>query len=136
MQTHPRAASGPLLLRQESLSAPAARLRATLLFSVGILAAMTATADPAPLPTFPEASYRKHIEVLSSDAFEGRAPGTEGEKKTLAYIEQQFRAAGLQPGIGNSFLQPVPMVEITPHADAAMQLAGAGGKSLALTQSG
>jgi Zn-dependent M28 family amino/carboxypeptidase len=83
-------------------------------------------------PAFPEASYRKHIEVLSSDAFEGRAPGTEGEKKTLAYIEQQFRAAGLKPGIGNSFLQPVPMVEITPHADAAMQLGGAGGKSLAL----
>ena len=69
-------------------------------------------------PAFPEASYRKHIEVLSSDAFEGRAPGTEGEKKTLAYIEQQFRAAGLKPGIGNSYLQPVPVVEIMPHADA------------------
>ena len=93
---------------------------------------MTATADSASAPTFPEASYRKHIEVLSSDAFEGRAPGTEGEKKTLAYIEQQFRAAGLKPGIGNSFLQPVPVVEIMPHADAAMQLTGAGGKSLAL----
>jgi len=83
-------------------------------------------------PAFPEASYRQHIEVLSSDAFEGRAPGTEGEKKTLAYIEQQFRTVGLQPGIGNSFLQPVPMVEITPHADTTMQLAGAGGKSLSL----
>jgi len=83
-------------------------------------------------PAFSEASYRKHIEVLSSDAFEGRAPGTEGEKKTLAYIEQQFRAAGLKPGIGDSYLQPVPLVEIVPHADAAMQLTGAGGPSLAL----
>ena len=90
---------------------------------------VTAHADS---PTFAEAPYRKHIEVLSSDAFEGRAPATDGEKKTLAYIEQQFRAAGLQPGIGDSFLQPVPVVEITPHADAAMQLAGAGGTSLAL----
>jgi len=90
------------------------------------------TAARADSPAFPEASYRKHIEVLSSDAFEGRAPGTEGEKKTLAYIEQQFRAAGLQPGIGNSFLQPVPVVEIMPHPDAAMRLAGAGGQSLAL----
>ena len=86
----------------------------------------------ADAPVFPEASYRKHIEVLSSDAFEGRAPGTEGEKKTLAYLEQEFKAAGLQPGIGNSFLQPVPVVEIMPHADAAMRLAGPGGQSLAL----
>jgi len=100
------------------------------LFVATLLAACTAAHADAPV--FPESSYRKHIEVLSSDAFEGRAPGTEGEKKTLAYIEQQFRAAGLQPGIGDSFLQPVPVVEITPHADAAMQLAGADGKSLAL----
>ena len=93
------------------------------------------TAAHADDPVFPDASYRKHIEVLSSDAFEGRAPGTEGEKKTLAYIEQQFRAAGLKPGIGDSFLQPVPVVEIMPHADAAMQLAGPNGKSLALRSS-
>jgi Zn-dependent M28 family amino/carboxypeptidase len=83
-------------------------------------------------PAFSAAAYLKHIEVLSSDAFEGRAPGTEGEKKTLAYIEQQFRAAGLKPGIGDSYLQPVPLVEIVPHADTAMQLTGAGGQSLAL----
>jgi Zn-dependent M28 family amino/carboxypeptidase len=83
-------------------------------------------------PAFSEASYRRHIEVLSSDAFEGRAPGTEGEKKTLAYIEQQFRAAGLKPGIGDSYLQSVPLVEIVPHADTAMQLNAAGGKSLML----
>jgi len=83
-------------------------------------------------PAFPESSYRKHVEVLSSDAFEGRAPGTEGEKKTLAYLEQQFRAAGLQPGIGDSYLQSVPVVEIMPHADAVMQLAGPNDQSLAL----
>ncbi len=37
-----------------------------------------------------------------------------------------------KPGIGDSYLQPVPVVEIMPHADAAMRLAGAGGKSLEL----
>ena len=83
----------------------------------------------AAAPAFSEAAYRKHIEVLSSDAFEGRAPGTAGEQKTLAYIEEQFRAAGLQPGNGKSFLQPVPVMEIKPHADAVMQIAGAGGKN-------
>jgi hypothetical protein len=83
-------------------------------------------------PTFAEAPYRKHIEVLSSDAFEGRAPGTEGEKKTLAYLEQQFRAAGLDPGNGDSYLQAVPLVRIQPHADPVMQVRGPAGQSLEL----
>ncbi len=100
-------------------------LLAAVLLTIG-------TATLADTPAFPDASYRRHIEVLSSDTFEGRAPGTEGEKKTLAYIEQQFKAAGLKPGIGDSFLQPVPVVEITPHADPVMQVSGANGKSLAL----
>lgn len=90
------------------------------------------TAAQAEGPAFSEATYRRHIEVLSSDAFEGRAPGTAGEQKTLAYIEEQFKAAGLQPGNGRSFLQAVPVMEIKPHADEVMQLTGDGGKALTL----
>ncbi len=101
----------------------------TLVATVLLTACAAAYAEA---PVFSESPYRKHIEMLSSDAFEGRAPGTEGEQKTLAYLEQQFRAAGLKPGIGDSYLQPVPVVEIQPHADAAMRLAGAGGKPLEL----
>ena len=86
----------------------------------------------AATPTFAEAPFRKHVEVLSSDAFEGRAPGTEGEKKTLAYLEQQFRAAGLEPGNGDSYLQAVPLVQIQPHADAVMKVRGPAGQSLDL----
>ena len=80
-------------------------------------------------PAFSEANYRAHIERLASDEFEGRAPGTEGERKTIAYIEQQFRAAGLEPGFGDSFLQPVPVVEIKTHADAALQVKGPRGSA-------
>ena len=90
-----------------------------------------ASADPTAV-SFPEADYRKHIEVLSSDAFEGRAPGTEGEKKTVEYIEQQFREAGLSPGIGGQYRQAVPLVRIQPQADSAMRIASAAGKSLDL----
>ena len=39
-----------------------------------------------------------HIKVLSSDAFEGRGPATPGEAKTVKYMIEQFKAAGLQPG--------------------------------------
>jgi len=80
----------------------------------------TATTAPA----FSEAAFRAHVERISSDEFEGRAPGTEGEKKTLAYIEREFRAAGLEPGIGTSFLQPVPLVEIVPHVEGPMEVRG------------
>ena len=76
-------------------------------------------------PAFSEAAFRAHVERVSSDEFEGRALGTEGEKKTLAYIEREFRAAGLEPGIGKSYLQPVPLVEIIPHVDGAMEVRGA-----------
>lgn len=92
-----------------------------LVLALAFGAAVPARGDA---PAFSETNYRRHIAVLSSDAFEGRAPGTPGEQKTLAYIEQQFRAAGLQPGAGSTFLQPVPLVEIKPHADSTMQVSG------------
>src|SRR6476661_5673118 len=48
---------------------------------------------------------------LSSDAFEGRAPTTAGEQKTIALIAERFRAAGLQPGNKGSWFQQVGLVE-------------------------
>ncbi|MCK0129624.1 M28 family metallopeptidase [Erythrobacter sp. F6033] len=50
---------------------------------------------------------------LSSDEFEGRMPGTPGEEKTVALLTERFEAAGLQPGNGDSWVQEVPLVEIT-----------------------
>ena len=57
-------------------------------------------------------------QTLSSDAFEGRAPTTPGEEKTVALIADRFRRAGLQPGNGNSWTQDVPLIETiaTPSA--------------------
>jgi hypothetical protein len=40
----------------------------------------------------------RHITVLASDEFEGRAPGTPGEEKTVAYLSKQFARLGLEPG--------------------------------------
>ncbi|HET9034370.1 MAG TPA: M28 family metallopeptidase [Dokdonella sp.] len=37
-------------------------------------------------------------QVLSSDFFEGRAPGTVGEERTVGYLIGQFQAIGLEPG--------------------------------------
>lgn len=51
--------------------------------------------------------------TLSSDAFEGRAPTSPGEEKTVAYITERMKAAGLKPGNKGKWTQDVPMVEIT-----------------------
>ncbi len=59
-----------------------------------------------------ESIYVEHLKTLSSDEFEGRAPGTRGERLTLDYLVGEFREMGLEPGYGDSFLQPVEMREI------------------------
>ncbi len=91
-----------------------------------LLAGITAAAADGPRQTtggpIDEAFYRSHIVRLSSDEFGGRKPGTEGERLTLAYLEAEFRKLGLEPGNGRSFLQEVPMVEITAGSDAALRL--------------
>ena len=49
--------------------------------------------------------------TLASDEFQGRAPGTPGETKTIAYLIQQFKAAGLEPaGENGGWTQAVPMI--------------------------
>jgi hypothetical protein len=56
----------------------------------------------------------QNITVLASDEFAGRAPGTLGEDRTIAFLTEQFRALGLKPGNPDgSWVQNVPMVGIT-----------------------
>lgn len=77
---------------------------------------------------FSAESYRSHVARLASDEFAGRGPGTAGEQKTVAYIEEQFRAAGLEPGMDGRFLQAVPAVEIRSTPDPSMTVRGVGGQ--------
>ena len=55
-------------------------------------------------------TMKEVVKEISSDAYEGRAPGTAGEEKTLAYLVQRFEALGLKPGNKGSWFQDVPMV--------------------------
>ncbi|MGB2427080.1 MAG: M28 family metallopeptidase [Alteromonas sp.] len=65
-------------------------------------------------------NLKQHTKVLSSDEFEGRLPATAGEEKTLEYLVNAFTEAGLSPGNGDSFLQPVDLIQMT--ADPAMSM--------------
>ena len=57
--------------------------------------------------------YRSHVEGLASDEMQGREPGSEGERKTIEYLEKEFLELGLQPVTGGDFRQDVALVEIT-----------------------
>ncbi|MBH0089957.1 M28 family metallopeptidase [Pseudoalteromonas sp. NSLLW218] len=66
----------------------------------------------------------KHVKVLASDEFGGRAPSSPGEKLTLDYLTAQFKALGLEPGNGDSFLQEVPLVSLEADANMVLSIGG------------
>jgi Zn-dependent M28 family amino/carboxypeptidase len=93
-------------------------------------AASDAAVTAIPDVQIPELSLKTLQEVtkeLSSDAYEGRAPGTPGEEKTVAYIIKKYEEAGLKPGNNGKWTQDVPLVEIT--AQNATPLSFTGGKT-------
>jgi Zn-dependent M28 family amino/carboxypeptidase len=73
-----------------------------------------------------EATMKDVTRTLSSDEFEGRMPGTPGEEKTIALMVDRFKAAGLKPGNGDSWVQEVPLIEITGKDYAPLTITGKG----------
>lgn len=65
---------------------------------------------------------KEHIRTLSSDEFEGRLPTTAGEQKTIDYLIKNFQQMGYQPGNGDSFLQPVELLEMTADPQMTMTI--------------
>ena len=68
--------------------------KATLVLLVSAAAAATAATPPK----FDAVRIAQDVKMLSSDEFEGRAPNSAGETKTVDYLVAQFKAAGLKPG--------------------------------------
>lgn len=90
-----------------------------------LLCACSASAPVAPLPApVAAADYELHLGRLASDEFEGRKPGTDGERRTIEYLVAEFGRLGLEPGNGDSWLQQVPIVETTTASDASLSLGG------------
>ena len=75
------------------------------------------------------------IRTISADDFQGRYPGTEGEKKTLDWLQAQYEAMGMEPGGPNGqWLQVIDLKRFTPVAGAAKaSWTGADGQVHALT---
>ncbi|MFT4257193.1 MAG: M28 family metallopeptidase [Pseudoxanthomonas sp.] len=65
----------------------------------------------------------RHVRTLASDEFEGRAPATRGETRTVAYLIDEFAKAGVQPGGENgTWVQPVPLARARIDGAVKVQL--------------
>jgi Zn-dependent M28 family amino/carboxypeptidase len=95
-----------------------------LLLASTLLFAVPALADG---PAISTDTLKEVTRTLSSDTFEGRAPTTPAEDKTIGYIAGRFAVAGLQPGNKGDWFQKVPLVEM--NADSNMHLDISGGNT-------
>ncbi|MDO9489338.1 MAG: M28 family peptidase, partial [Sphingomonadaceae bacterium] len=101
-----------------------------------LLAGVALFASPAVLaaaPAFDIERINRDVQTLSSDAFEGRGPATAGETRTVDFIVAQMKAAGLQPGNGDSWTQDVPLLKSDIVGAPALSLT-VGGSKRSLTQ--
>src|SRR5436309_2907327 len=80
-------------------------------------------------PAITAEDFAGYVQRLASDEFEGRKPGTIGERAATTYLIEQFQAMGLKPGNGASFLQDVPAIETTLLAGDQLALDIAAGGS-------
>ncbi len=81
-------------------------------------------ADKPLVQTDFNANFARYFEKVASDEMQGRAPATEGEKRTVAYLETEFKRLGLTAYKDGSYRQAVPVVQIDPVAVSDMKLAG------------
>ena len=136
--------AGPVSPAYSTVTPASETMRPSLvLLALATLAACSPKAEspaagPAAVPAealaaIDTATIVGHIRVLAHDSLLGRAPGSVGEDKTIAYLESQFTALGLAPGNPDgSYIQKVPLVGITVKGAPTMTFAK-GGTSTALT---
>jgi Zn-dependent M28 family amino/carboxypeptidase len=99
----------------------------SLLLSTSLLAAGHGVAQTptTALATISADDLVRHIKVLASDEFEGRAPGSSGETRTVAYLTAEFKKLGLKPGNPNgTWVQAVPLRGMTPTPTFSYTIAG------------
>jgi len=64
-----------------------------------------------------------HIRTLASDEFEGRAPASLGEDRTVEYLVSQMKGLGLAPGNPDgTYVQKVPLVGFQSRVRGSIQV--------------
>jgi hypothetical protein len=108
--------------------------RTSSLLPLIILVGCSAAVAAEPSASIDAERISQTVKVLASDEFEGRAPGTPGEAKTIEWLSNRFRELGLEPGgERGSWTQTVPLVRTQIASPATLSVA-IQGKQRALTQ--
>ena len=97
--------------------------------------ALTTACAPAlaqPATVIDPARMNEAVRVLASDEFKGRAPASPGEEKTVAWLVEQFRAAGAQGGGPDGAFVQIAHLSRTRQDGPASVAAHVGGRTIAL----
>ena len=100
----------------------------TALVALSALSACKQKDESTKLGTIEAQTIKSHIAVLANDSLQGRRPFTVGETKTVNYISAELKKVGVEPGNGDSYIQKVPMVEVTSTPSTTMEISGKNGK--------
>lgn len=100
----------------------------TALVALSALSACKQKDESTKLGNIEAQTIKSHIAVLANDSLQGRRPFTVGETKTVNYISAELKKVGVEPGNGDSYIQKVPMVEVTSTPSTTMEISGKNGK--------
>ena len=105
---------------------PALAGATTLLLS----ASLTWAGEPPPTaPAFSETAYRPTSSASRRTSSKDARRAPRARRRRSPTSSSSSAPPVSQPGIGDSFLQPVPVVEITTHPDDTMPIRGAKGST-------
>lgn len=97
---------------------------AALLLAALLLAALAVPATAQDAPAISADNLTETVRTLASDQFQGRAPGTIGEERTVGYLIGRLQALGLEPGgTGGGWTQPVPLLHTALASPTRLQFA-------------
>lgn len=98
-------------------------LHRTALLATALVAIAPVSAQEAP-PAISAANLTETVRTLASDQFQGRAPGTVGEERTIGYLIGRLEALGLEPaGTNGGWTQPVPLLRTRLGTPTTLQFA-------------
>src|SRR5580693_6600944 len=99
----------------------------TLLLATAALSAQPSTRLQTGYDSIQPAHLKADLTFLSSDAVEGRLSLQQGSEVAIQWIASEFAKAGLKPAAGDSFLQPVPLIEYKMDRDGTFLKTRIGG---------
>jgi hypothetical protein len=88
-----------------------------LLFAAALLCAQPLARVQTGYDSIQAGRLKADLTFLSSDALDGRRSLARGSEVAIQWIASEFAKAGLKPLSGDSYLQPVPIIEFLPERD-------------------